>query len=128
MIEFGERPKLIMPLTTDSISLQEDCSVETFGRTSLIDAIHLALLQMKKNARNARKAIVILSDGGDNRSRLTRREIKGALVESDVQMYAMGIFDRDDAAKHTPEEVNGPRLLDEPRRADGRPRLPRGQP
>src|ERR1700746_3168080 len=66
-----------------------------------------------KNARNARKAIVILSDGGDNRSRLTRGQIKSALVESDVQMYAMGIFDSDDLAKHTAEEKNGPRLLDD---------------
>jgi len=113
LIEFGERPKLIMPFTTDSDQVyRKIVQSRPFGRTSLIDAIHLALLQMK-NARNARKAIVILSDGGDNRSRLTRREIKGALVESDVQMYAMGIFDRDDVAKHTPEEENGPRLLDD---------------
>src|SRR5579864_5380757 len=113
LVEFGERPKLVMPFTQDSDEIyRRIVQSKPFGRTSLIDAIHLALVQMK-NARNARKAIVILSDGGDNRSRLTRREIKGALIESDVQMYAVGLFDRDGAAKHTPEEANGPRLLDE---------------
>ena len=113
LVEFGERPKLMMPFTTDSDQVyRKIVQSRPFGRTSLIDAIHMALVQMK-NARYARKAIVILSDGGDNRSRLTRREIKGALIESDVQMYAMGIFDRDDVAKATPEEENGPRLLDE---------------
>jgi Ca-activated chloride channel homolog len=113
LVEFGERPKLMMPFTTDSDQVyRKIVQSRPFGRTSLIDAIQMALVQMK-NARNPRKAIVILSDGGDNRSRLTRREIKGALVESDVQMYAMGIFDRDDVAKPTPEEENGPRLLDE---------------
>ena len=113
LVEFGERPKLMMPFTRDSDEIyRKIVSIRPFGRTSLIDAIHLALVHMK-SARNARKAIVILSDGGDNRSRLTRGEIKGALVESDVQMYAMGIFDRDDVAKRTPEEANGPRLLDE---------------
>lgn len=113
LIEFGERPKLVMPFTRDSDEIyRKIVQSRPFGRTSLIDAIHLALVQMK-NARNARKAIVILSDGGDNRSRLTRREIKGALIESDVQMYAMGIFDPEAVAKHTPEEENGPRLLDE---------------
>src|SRR4029077_14499825 len=76
------------------------------------DAIHLALIQMK-NARSSRKVIVILSDGGDNRSRLTRGQIKGALLESDVQLYAMGIFDAGDLPKHSREEQNGPRLLDE---------------
>ena len=113
LVEFGERPKLVMPFTQDSDEIYRKLvQLRPFGRTSLIDAIHLALVQMK-NARHARKAIVILSDGGDNRSRLTRREIKGALIESDVQMYAMGIFDPEDVAKHTPEEENGPRLLDE---------------
>jgi Ca-activated chloride channel homolog len=113
LVEFGERPKLMMPFTPDSDEIyRKIVQSRPFGRTSLIDAIHMALIQMK-NARHTRKAIVILSDGGDNRSRLTRREIKSALLESDVQMYAMGIFDRDDPARQTPEEENGPRLLAE---------------
>jgi Ca-activated chloride channel family protein len=113
LIEFGERPKLMMPFTPDPDEIYRKLvQSKPFGRTSLIDAIHLALVHMK-NARNARKAIVILSDGGDNRSRLTRGEIKSALLESDVQMYAMGVFDRDELAKHTAEEKNGPRLLDD---------------
>jgi Ca-activated chloride channel family protein len=113
LVEFGERPKLQMPFTSDSDQIyRKIIHFRPFGRTSLIDAIHLALLQMK-NARNPRKAIVILSDGGDNHSRLTRGEIKGALLESNIQMYAMGIFDGSGLAKHTPEEENGPSLLDE---------------
>ena len=113
LVEFGERPKLLMPFTSDSDQIYKKIKrTKAFGRTSLIDAIHLALVQMK-NARHSRRAIVILSDGGDNRSRLTRGEIKGALGESNIQMYAMGIFDRDNTVKHTREEENGPRLLDE---------------
>ena len=113
LVEFGERPKLVMPFTPDSDEVfRKIVHAKPFGRTSLIDAIQLALIQMK-NARNSRKAIVILSDGGDNRSRLTRGQIKGALLESDVQLYAMGIFDPEEAAKHTSEEQKGPRLLDE---------------
>jgi len=82
------------------------------GRTSLLDAIHLALLQMK-DAPNPRKAIVILSDGGDNHSRYTESEIKGALQEADVQVYAMGIFTSEDLSKLSREERSGPRLLGE---------------
>ncbi len=66
-----------------------------------------------KNARNLRKAIVILSDGGDNRSRFTSSEVKNDMLESDVQLYAMGVFDLDDLNKHPVEEQNGPVLLDE---------------
>ena len=110
LVEFGEKPKLMMPFTSDSDQIYKKIArTRPFGRTSLIDAIHLALVQMK-NARNSRKAIVLLSDGGDNRSRYTRREIKSALLESEIQMYAMGIFD---SLKHSAEEKNGPQLLDE---------------
>ncbi len=110
LVEFGEKPKLMMPFTSDSDQIYRKIArTKAFGRTSLIDAIHLALVQMT-HARNPRKAIVILSDGGDNRSRLTRGEIKNALLESETQMYAMGIFD---SLKHTREEKNGPQLLDE---------------
>ena len=85
--------------------------VKAFGRTSLLDAIYLALGQMK-NARNTRKAIVILSDGGDNRSRHTAGQIRLAMSESDVQLYAMGIFDGAfGGTNRTREEQNGPQLL-----------------
>jgi Ca-activated chloride channel homolog len=53
---------------------------------------------------------VILSDGGDNRSRATVAQVKSAVMESDVLVYAMGIFDE---GKGTREEQNGPKLLDE---------------
>ena len=113
LVEFGERPKLLTPFTSDSDEIyQKIARTKAFGRTPLIDAIHLALIQMQ-NARNSRKVIVILSDGGDNRSRLTRGQIAGDLLESDVQLYAMGIFDSGDLLKHPREEQNGPRLLDE---------------
>jgi Ca-activated chloride channel family protein len=35
------------------------------------------------------------------------------LIESDVQVYAMGVYDEDYSVKHTPEERRGPKLLDE---------------
>ena len=111
LIEFNERPKLTAPFTRDSNEIYKRIAhAHTFGRTSLLDAIHLALDQMK-NAQNARKAILILSDGGDNRSRFTESEIKSAMREADVQVYALGIFDPEDRPKRTPEERNGPRLL-----------------
>jgi len=58
----------------------------------LLDAIYLAEFQLR-SARYRRKAIVIISDGGDNASRYTLREIKSLVQESDVQIYAIGLFD-----------------------------------
>jgi Ca-activated chloride channel family protein len=111
LIEFSDRPKLTVPFTTDPGEVYDRIAhTKPFGRTSLLDAIHLGLVEMK-HARNTRKALVIVSDGGDNRSRHTEREIKNAMLESDLQVYAMGIFDPDDA-KHSVEEQNGPKLLE----------------
>jgi Ca-activated chloride channel family protein len=114
LVEFNERPRLAIPFTSDSDELYNHIvHTKTIGRTSLLDAIHMALIQMKK-ARNSRKVIVVVSDGGDNCSRYSFGQIKNALVESDVQIYAMGIFDPDDSPKKRPkEEVNGPGLLSE---------------
>jgi Ca-activated chloride channel family protein len=113
LVEFNEHAKLSVPFTSDANQVYERVAhVRPLGRTSLLDAIHLALVQMKR-AQHSRKAIVIVSDGGDNRSRYTVGQIKSAMLESDVQVYSMGIFDPEDQRKRTPEEKNGPRLLTE---------------
>jgi Ca-activated chloride channel homolog len=113
LIEFNDRPRLKSSFTSDSNAVyQQIAHARPTGRTTLIDAIYLAVGQMKK-ARHMRKALVILSDGGDNWSRHSAREIRALLIESDVQVYAMGLFDPELTAKHSEEERNGPRLLDE---------------
>jgi Ca-activated chloride channel homolog len=112
LVEFNEKPRLLVPFTPDSDEIYRRVArIKPFGRTSLLDAIHLAMVQMKK-ARNFRKAIVVLSDGGDNRSRFTASEIKNAMLETDVQLFAMGIFD-EGAHRQSLEEHNGPHLLSE---------------
>ncbi len=111
LIQFGERAKLAVPFTGNSNEILHAVQrTRAFGRTSLLDAIQMALTQMK-SARHLRKALVILSDGGDNRSRHTAAAVRNGLLESDVQIYAMGVFDERDTGKLTPEERNGPGLL-----------------
>jgi Ca-activated chloride channel homolog len=111
LIEFAERPRLAVSFTSDSDQIYKKiAAAHPFGRTSLVDALQLAVLQMKR-ARHSRKAILILSDGGDNHSRFSFREMRNMLIESDVQVFAMGIFDRDISHRHTVEEEKGPDLL-----------------
>ena len=112
LVEFSDRAKLLIPFTTDSDMISRRIEkTKPFGRTSLFDAIDVALRQMKK-AKHTRKAFVIISDGGDNWSRHTSREIRNALAESDVQLYAMGIFDAEMTNKPA-ETKKGPALLDD---------------
>ena len=113
LVEFSGRVKVSVPFTSNANDLyQRITHIRPFGQTPLFDAIYVALKEMK-SARNSRKALVILSDGGDNWSTHTFRQIRDALVESDVQVYAMGIFDDPESNQHrAPEEVKGPITLD----------------
>ena len=78
--------------------------------TALLDAVYRAIHETKK-ARNPRKALLIISDGGDNNSRYTEGEIKNLVKEADVQIYAIGIYEPIGARSRTPEELMGPGLL-----------------
>ncbi len=110
MIAFADRPDLISDFTKSIEDIQGKL-VYTVprGRTALLDAIYMGVAKMK-DAQQQKKALLIISDGGDNRSRYTESEIKAMVKEADVQIYAIGIFDRD---FKTPEERLGPQLLGE---------------
>ena len=113
LIQFNDRPELVVPFTPDTEEIQNRLTfVQSKGRTALLDGVYMAMSQMKK-AKNPRKAILIISDGGDNSSRYTESEVKNAVREADVQIYAIGIFEPMQSRGRTPEELSGPALLGE---------------
>ena len=109
MISFSDTPQEL----SDFTSSVEDIQARLLfampkGRTALLDAIYLGLHKMKQ-AKYERKALLIISDGGDNRSRYTEGQIKSLVKEANVQMYAIGLFD---PYFRTEEESRGPELLE----------------
>jgi len=110
MIAFSERPSVLSDFTRSVEDIQGQL-IYTLpkGRTALLDAIYLGVSKMR-DAQHNKKALLIISDGGDNHSRYTDGEIKSLVKESDVQLYAIGIFE---PAPPTPEERAGPALLSE---------------
>jgi len=113
LIEFNDRPELVVGFTTQPEEIQNRLTfTQAKGRTALLDGVYMAMNQMKK-ARNPRKAILIISDGGDNSSRYTETEVKNAVREADVQIYAIGIYEPVMGRGRTTEEYNGPGLLTE---------------
>src|SRR5579875_1658859 len=113
LVQFNDRPELSVPFTTDTGKIQNTLTfTQSRGRTALLDSVYLAMHEMKK-AHNPRKALLIISDGGDNSSRYTETEIKNAVREADVQIFAIGIFESLGNRSRTPEEAAGPGLLNE---------------
>ncbi|MFP5275631.1 MAG: VWA domain-containing protein [Acidobacteriota bacterium] len=108
VIGFNDRPELIEDFTSSVEDIQARlATVHSGHRTALLDAIYYGIAKMRQ-ARHQRKALLVVSDGGDNRSRFTEGEVRAKVRESDVQIYAMGIFD---PYAPTPEERMGPELL-----------------
>ncbi|MGH9402492.1 MAG: VWA domain-containing protein [Terriglobia bacterium] len=111
LINFAERPNLISGFTSRFSNLQDRMLfVKAGGRTALLDAIYLGLAEMKKATTN-RKALLVISDGGENHSRYTERDIRQMVKESDVEIYSIGVFEPLASRGRTPEEAAGPSLL-----------------
>jgi len=94
-VTVSNKPRLIAS-SKDSLGTMEDrlAASPPQGRTALFDAIYMAVAKMR-SARYQRRALLIISDGGDNTSRYTRDEIKRVIEEADVLSYAIGIFDEE---------------------------------
>lgn len=111
LVEFSDAANLIQDFTMSPEEIQNRLAfTQSKGRTALLDAVYRAIHETKK-ARNPRKALLIISDGGDNNSRYTEGEIKNLVKEADVQIYAIGIYEPIGARSRTPEELMGPGLL-----------------
>lgn len=110
VIGFNDRPELIEDFTSDPKDIEARLvNVHAAHRTALLDAIYYGLSKMKQ-AKYERRALLIVSDGGDNRSRYTENEVRSTVREANTQIYSIGIFDPYAA---TTEERLGPILLND---------------
>jgi Ca-activated chloride channel family protein len=113
LVSFNDRAELTSGFTSSVDELQNRMMfTASRGRTALFDAIYLGLSQMR-GAHNGKRALLIISDGGDNHSRYTEGDVKNYLKEADCQLYAIGIFDPIGIRSRTTEELEGPSLLSE---------------
>ncbi len=110
MITFSDEPEAVTDFTNSVDEIQNKLVFAVpRRRTALLDAIYMGVSKMRQ-AKYAKKALLIISDGGDNHSRYTENEIKSVVKEADVMIYAIGIYDRFFAST---EERLGPELLSE---------------
>jgi Ca-activated chloride channel family protein len=110
MITFSDEPEQVSDFTSSVDEIQNRLVFAVpRHRTALLDAIYMGISKMRQ-AKYAKKALLIISDGGDNHSRYTENEIKSLVKEADVMIYAIGIYDRYASAV---EERLGPQLLND---------------
>jgi len=112
LVSFNDRAEMTSPFTTSVEEIQNRMMYTSAGgRTALFDGIYLGLSHMR-GARNGKKALLVVSDGGDNHSRYSENDIRNFLREADCQLYAIGVYDANDMGRSR-EERYGPTLLAE---------------
>jgi Ca-activated chloride channel homolog len=115
LVRFSTHPELMARLTTNRDQIRRRVeSLETGGSTALLDAVLLAMGELK-NARYTRKAIIIISDGEDNSSQCPVSRFREAVRQSDVLIYAIGISDSNGFSQSfsSSSRLSGSALLDD---------------
>jgi VWFA-related protein len=107
LVQFSDVPILRTAFTPDTDEITRSLSmVRPQGWTALVDAVYMAVHHMR-SAKNSRKALLVLSDGGDNNSRYSDGEIINLLREADVRVYAIGLFDNPRFLRKAAEDTGG---------------------
>jgi Ca-activated chloride channel family protein len=104
VVGFNDRPRMglpaDMPFTDDRGKLRDALlRIPAEGRTAMNDALQTGLEHLKKG-KYYKKALVLISDGGDNASELHNEELYRLIQESQATIYTIGIYDDDDKDKN----------------------------
>ena len=89
LLTVSTQPAAMPTFTTDTAALEESIGfTKSGGVTALFDTIYLGLRRMRE-AGEPRRALLILSDGGDNHSRYSEKDLMSLALEADVQIYTI---------------------------------------
>jgi Ca-activated chloride channel family protein len=91
LVSFANKPEVVEDFTTDISKLQSKLIwAPAKGMTALYDSVYVGLDKLK-DGTNSKKALLLITDGEDNRSRYTFSNVKEFVKEQDVQIYSIGI-------------------------------------
>ena len=91
LITFNQKINLVQAFSNDREELQYNLTMQKPGGwTALYDAVYRGIDKVKEG-KNEKKALILISDGGENRSRYNFSEVRELAVESGVQIYAIGV-------------------------------------
>jgi Ca-activated chloride channel family protein len=113
LVQFNHRAEIAVAVTRQREEIQNRLTQTVpNGRTALLDAVLLAMKEMK-NAHHTRKALVIISDGDDNASRTSVRKLNEAVGGADMLIYAISIVDSPGSDSWLSMNPSGSALLNE---------------
>jgi VWFA-related protein len=109
VINFADRPRLDVRVTSDLGTLEAGIArVDSIGGTALRDAINMGEEYLQEHASRDRRVLLVITDGRDNASTVTLRQIEDVSERNHTAVYAIGLFGATDSA----EAKDGRRELD----------------
>ena len=91
-LAFHTKTELLQDWTSDYQSILAKVDSLTFGKqTSLYDAMRFSIEKMKAS-RNSKHVLILISDGADNQSKASFKEVRDLLKASDVVLYCVGLL------------------------------------
>lgn len=112
LIAFNQSPQMFVEPTTDRAAVlsafDRIASADLKGQTAFYDALYVAL-DKAAHGRYQRRVVVAVTDGLDNTSHYSFPEVRRALAESDVTLYALAVLAEED----TPLAHAGYGILDD---------------
>jgi Ca-activated chloride channel homolog len=95
---FNDRVQLVQDFTSlPEALLSRVTFIKAKGSTALFDATYAAVEKVRQG-RHHKKVILIFSDGEENSSRYSGKELQNLLKENDVQIYAIGMSEYSNGA------------------------------
>ncbi len=120
LIRFSSHPELAVGLTKQPDQIRQVVqNLQVSGSTALLDAMNMAWCEMK-GAHHRRKAIILISDGEDNSSRMTLSEFKQLATQNDSTIYSLFIGESPDYSPfRSGQKLTGAALLNDIARQTG---------
>jgi Ca-activated chloride channel homolog len=107
LITIQDRPELVQAFTSSPAEIeQEMAGVRAQGWTALYDGMYLGISHLKRSTYT-RRALVVLTDGGDNNSRYTESELRRLVRESDARIFSVSVLGRSPSMERLAEESGG---------------------
>ena len=90
LVAFNQQAQLVADYTDGETVVNKMTYLKTSGGTALYDAVYLGLDKLK-NARHKKQVLIVISDGEDNSSRYSLRELGKFIKESDALIYSLSV-------------------------------------
>jgi Ca-activated chloride channel homolog len=107
VLNFNDKPRIDVPLTSDATVLEAGIGrVDSIGGTAMRDALDMAQSYLSEHGTRDRKVLLVITDGIDNASVITRDRIEKQAEERDTIIFAVGLFGAEDRVKQGRHELD----------------------